>query len=320
MPTPTRNDSLTSDHHRLAVGSAIGAVYLIWGSTYLGLRFALEGGFSPFFMGGIRFLTAGAILYRWARHKGIPHPDARRWLNAAVVGGLMLVGGVGLVTIAEDNGVGSGVAATAVAAMPLWMALLGFGFGDRPHRLEWFGLLVGFGGVVLLSFEGDFASSTLGLVLVIISPILWALGSIVLGRLAMPRGAMGIASQMLAGGVLLAIGGLIRGERITEMPTAGAWLALAYLILVGSICAFGAYMYLLATVRPAVATSYAYVNPAVAVLLGVTLGSETVSGWTLGGLPVILLGVAIVGLAQRIMPSGREASRPGFRPDLPRRT
>lgn len=107
---------------------------------------------------------------------------------------------------------------------------------------------------------------------------------------------------MLAGGVMLAVGGLIRGERITEMPTIGGWLALAYLIVFGSIWAYGAYMFLLANVRPALATSYAYVNPVVAVFLGVTLGSEIISGWTLGGLPVILLGVAIVGAAQRRRP------------------
>jgi len=290
---------VNNDRRRFSIGSAILAVYIIWGSTYLGLRFALEGGFPPFLMGGIRFVIAGLALYWWAHRNGAAHPSAREWRNAAILGALMLVGGVGLVTIAEDNGVGSGVVATAIAAMPLWVALLGVGFGHRPRRLEWLGLLVGFGGVVMLSFEGDFAASTLGLILVVIAPIWWALGSILSGRLTMPKGTMGTAAQMLAGGGLLALGGVLRGEQITEMPTTGAWLALGYLIVFGSIWAFGAYMYLLANVRPAVATSYAYVNPGVAVLLGVTLGSETVSGWTLGGLPVILLGVAIVGLAQR---------------------
>jgi drug/metabolite transporter (DMT)-like permease len=110
---------------------------------------------------------------------------------------------------------------------------------------------------------------------------------------------MGTAAQMLTGGVLLTAGGLVRGEAFTGMPTPGGWLAVGYLIVFGSIWAYGSYMFLLATVRPALATSYAYVNPAVAVLLGVTLGSETVTGWTLGGLPVILAGVAVVGLAQR---------------------
>ena len=289
---------MTSDR-RFPVAAALVAVYLIWGSTYLGLRFALEGGFPPFLMGGIRFATAGSVLLWWARRRGRCLPTARQWRNAAVIGALMLIGGVGLVTIAEDNGVGSGVVATAVAVMPLWVAVLGIGFGHRPRPLEWLGLLVGFGGVILLSFESDFATTTLGLVLVIIAPIWWALGSILSGRLDLPQGLMSTAAQMLAGGVLLTVGGLVRGEQFDGVPTLGGWLAVAYLALFGSIWAYGSYMYLLATVRPAVATSYAYVNPAVAVVLGVTLGSETVTGWTLGGLPVILAGVAIVGLAQR---------------------
>ncbi|MCJ7725414.1 MAG: drug/metabolite exporter YedA [Acidimicrobiia bacterium] len=290
---------MNPDPRRLKVGAAIVALYVIWGSTYLALRFGLEGGFTPFLMGGLRFTIAGAALYGWARRRGNPLPTRLEWRNAAFIGGLLLVGGVGLVTIAEDNGVGSGVVATAVAAMPLWMAVLGFGFGSRPRRLEWIGLLVGFGGVVILSFESDFATTTLGLVLVIVSPIFWALGSVLSGHLLLPRGMMGTSAQLLTGGLLLAVAGLARGERISTMPTPGAWAAVGYLIVLGSVIAFGAYMYLLVNVRPAVASSYAYVNPAVAVLLGVTLGSETVSGWTLAGLPVILLGVAVVGLAQR---------------------
>jgi len=300
---------LTNNPRRFAVGLAIVAVYLIWGSTYLGIRWALEGGFTSFLMGGIRFLIAGTILYWWSIRRGAPAPTRQEWRGAAVIGAVMLVGGVGLVTIAEDHGVGSGVAAAAIAVMPLWAALWGGLFGSWPRRLEWVGLLIGFGGVVLLSFEGDFASTTLGLVLIIVAPISWALGSVLSGRLTLSKGSMGTAAQMLAGGVMLAAGGLIRGERITEMPTIGAWLALAYLILFGSIWAYGAYMFLLANVRPALATSYAYVNPVVAVALGVTLGSETISGWTLGGLPVILLGVAIVGAAQRRGPLRRAAAQ-----------
>ena len=299
MPTLTRTDPLTNDRRRLAIGIALVALYIVWGSTYLGLRFALEGGFPPFLMLGIRFVAAGGILYWWARRRGAPRPTRVEIGNAAVIGGLMLIGGVGLVTIAEDNGVGSGVVATAVAAMPLWVALLGIVFGHRPRFLEWVGLIIGFGGVVLLSFAGDFSATTLGLVLVIVAPVFWAIGSILSGKLQIPRGIMGTALQMLTGGMLLTIGGFVRGETISEMPTLGGWLSLGYLIFFGSIWAYGSYMYLLANVRPALATSYAYVNPGVAVFLGATLGDEVITGWTLAGLPVILLGVGIVGLAQR---------------------
>jgi drug/metabolite transporter (DMT)-like permease len=184
---------LTNDRRRLAVGLSLVALYIVWGSTYLALRFALEGGFTPFLMLSIRFVAAGGLLYWWTRRRSAPRPTPAEWANAAVIGTLMLVGGVGLVTIAEDNGVGSGVVATAVAAMPLWVAVLGIGFGHRPRVFEWVGLLVGFGGVVLLSFSGDFSATTLGLVLVIIAPVFWAIGSILSGRVRLPRGMMGTA-------------------------------------------------------------------------------------------------------------------------------
>jgi drug/metabolite transporter (DMT)-like permease len=183
--------------------------------------------------------------------------------------------------------------------MPLWAALWSGLFGRWPNRLEWLGLLVGLAGVALLSREGDFQSSPLGTVLMVLSPILWAFGSVVSTRLRMPQGLMASAAQMLTGGAALVAAGLLRGERVEEMPGLGPWLAVAYLIVFGSLFAYTAYAYLLAHTRPAVATSYAYVNPVVAVILGVTLGEEVIGGWALVGLPIILAGVAMVGLAQK---------------------
>ncbi len=133
----------------------------------------------------------------------------------------------------------------------------------------------------------------------VIAPLLWAFGSLVSKRLDLPSGNMGSAAQMLGGGVLLVVAGVGRGEWIESAPSLKAWLALGYLITAGSLIAYTAYLYLLANTRPAVATSYAYVNPVVAVILGVTLGDEVIGGWTYLGLPVILAGVALVGLAQR---------------------
>ena len=277
---------------------ALLAVYIVWGSTYLGLRFGLEG-FPPFLLNGFRLVAAGAILHAMARRTGAAHPTREQWVHSALIGALMFVGGLGLVTIAEDNGVGSGLAASAVAAMPLWAALWSSGLGIWPRRTEWVGLVVGFGGVVLLSREGDFQSTVLGTVLMIVSPILWALGSAIAPRLKLAAGPMGVAAQMTAGGVVLLVLGFGRGETISSAPSLKAWLALAYLATFGSIVAYTAYVYLLQTVRPAVANSYAYVNPVVAIGLGVWLGDEVVSGWTLAGLPVILVGVALVGVAQR---------------------
>jgi drug/metabolite transporter (DMT)-like permease len=282
----------------LVVGAALAAVYLIWGSTYLAIRFGLEG-FPPFLLSAIRFLVAGGILYAVLRLRGTPAPSRRHWWNAARVGALMLAGGVGLVTIAEDLGVGSGVAATAVAVIPLWAALVSGLFGRWPMRLEWVGLVVGFVGVLVLAQEGDFASNPVGLILLAIAPILWSIGSVWGSRLDQPRPAMATATQLLAGGAVLALLAGLRGERITEVPSAPAWLALGYLIVFGSIVAYTAYVYLLRTVHPALATSYAYANPVVAVALGVTLGAEVLTGPAFLALPLILAGVGLVALAPR---------------------
>lgn len=290
LPTPARQ--------RLLIGVALLAVYVVWGSTYLGIRFGLEG-FPPFLLNGSRLIVAGALLYPIARRTGRAHPTRLQWRDSAIVGGILFIGGLGLVAVAEDNGVGSGVVASAVAAMPLWAALWSGLFGRWPNRLEWVGLVVGLSGVLLLSREGDFEASTLGLVLVVVSPFLWAFGSVLAGRLQLPAGLMAAAAQMITGGLLLVVAGLVRGETMSSPPGAVAWLAWAYLAIFGSLFAYTAYAYLLATVRPALATSYAYVNPVVAVLLGVTIGRETIGAWAYAGLAIILAGVAVVGVAQR---------------------
>lgn len=297
MTAVTDQDAATG-RRRLLVGLALFASYFIWGSTYLGLRYGLEG-FPPFLLNGIRMTMAGGALYAIARRSGAPRPTPRQWVHSGVIGALMFIGGLGLVTIAEDNGVGSGLAASAVAVMPLWVALWAGMLGSWPTRMEWAGLVVGFAGVALLSQEGDFQSTPLGTILLIVAPMLWAFGSVIAPRLSLPKGAMGTAAQMATGGVLLLAAGLVRGETIGAMPSLRAWLALGYLTVFGSLIAYTAYVYLLQTVRHAVATSYAYVNPVVAVGLGVWIGGEVVTGWTAVGLPVILAGVGLVGLAQR---------------------
>lgn len=289
----------------LLVVLALAAVYFIWGSTYLALRFGLEG-FPPFLLGGIRFIIAGGLMYTVLRLRGTPPPTRRQWWNAGRMGVLLLVGGVGSMTVAESVGVGSGVAASAAAAIPVWAALVAGSFGQWPARREWIGLVIGLVGVIVLLQEGDFQANKLGVVLVIVGPVLWAFGSVWGSRQDMPDGFMAPASQLLVAGVVMLIGAAIRGERITETPNATSWLALAYLILIGSMVAYTAYFYLLKTVRPALATSYAYVNPLVAVVLGLTLGAEIITGPVLIALPLILAGVGLVATARR----NSAASRP----------
>ncbi|MGH8874243.1 MAG: drug/metabolite exporter YedA [Acidimicrobiia bacterium] len=283
----------TAQTGRMLIGLALLAVYFVWGSTYLALRFLVEE-FPPFLGNGIRFTIAGLALMAIVRRRGAPSPTSRQWWGGFQVGTLLFVGGVGLVAWAEQIGVGSGLAATAVAAMPLWAALWSGLFGRWPARVEWAGMVVGTLGVVILSREGDFQGNPLGAALMVVSPVLWALGSVWSRKVDLPAGATATAVEMLGGGSALFAAGLLRGERFDGSPSLSGWLALAYLIVFGSLLAFTAYMYLLDNVRPALATSYAYVNPVVAVLLGVTLGSEHLSGQALVALPLILGGVALV--------------------------
>lgn len=284
---------------RLTMVAAFLAVYVIWGTTYLGLRFGLEG-FPPFILNGIRFSVAGGLLLAVSILRGQSPPTRRQWINIAMVGPLMLVGGVGLVTVAEDLGVGSGIAATAVAVIPVWAAVIAGLFGQWPRRLEWLGLAVGLLGVLVLSQEGDFRTTAAGGVLIVVAPILWSLGSVLNQRLDMPPGStMSTATQLLVGGAVLLALGPLRGERVVEAPSLGAWIALGYLIVFGSIVALSAYVYLLRTVRPAMATSYAYVNPVVAVAAGVVIGGEVLTGPVFVAMPLILAGIALVTLAQR---------------------
>ncbi len=288
---------MSNSPNRTALILALLAVYFIWGSTYLALRFGLEG-FPPFLLNSIRFLLAGVAMYAVLRWRGVPAPSRRQWWNAGRVGALLL-GAVGFVTVAEDHGVGSAVVAAAVAIIPVWAALVSGLFGSWPRRLEWIGLVVGLVGVLVLTQEGDLQASTLGLALVIVAPVLWAFGSVWGTRLDMPPPLMATAAELISGGLLLGVVGLLMGERIEAVPSETSLLALLYLAVFGSIGGYTAYVYLLDNTRPALATSYAYVNPAVAVVLGVTLGAEVLTGQVFLGLPLVLGGVAVITLAQR---------------------
>ncbi len=278
---------------RLPVVAALTAVYLVWGSTYLALRFMVDG-FPPLLGNAIRMTVAGGLLYPWLRLRGAAAPTRRQWGYGFAVGTALFLGGVGLVTIAEDVGVGSGVTATAVAMVPVWAALISGFFGQWPTRREWVGLAIGLAGVVLLSREGDFQGAPLGLFLIVISPIFWAFGSVWSKYVDLPDGLMSSTVQMIGGGVVLAVTGFAFGERLPASPSAASVIALIYLIGAGSIVAFTAYAYLLRTVPAPLATSYAYVNPVVAVILGITIGAEQVTGQVWLALPIILTAVALI--------------------------
>lgn len=272
---------------------ALLGVYLIWGSTYLAMRFAIEG-LPPLMMGGVRFISAGLLILAWLRWRGHPLPSRRQWRNAGVVGVLLLLGGNGLVGLALEQGVSSGVSALVVGVTPLFALGFGYMWGQAAHGREWTGILLGLGGLVLLNFGKELSASPAGAGLLVGAALSWAFGSIWGRQQDLPRGFMGSAVQMLLGGFALMLVSMLRGESLAGMPSAKALWALAYLVFVGAILGFSAYVYLLAKVRPALATSYAYVNPVVAVLLGVWLGGEQIDALEMAALAVILGSVIMV--------------------------
>ena len=282
---------------RVLVPLALLSVYLVWGSTYLAIRFALES-WPPFLMAGIRFLVAGGLLYGFLRWRGMAAPTRAQWLNAAFTGTLLLGLGNGLVCYAEQS-VASGLAAVAVASMPLFAATFAGLYGQWPRRIEWLGLAIGFAGVILLNLGSGMGASPWGALALIVAPIAWAFGSVWSRQRDMPPAAMNTAAQMLCGGVILTLAALLFGERMPVQPTIASTLALVYLIVFGSLVAFTAYLYLLENVRPLMATSYAYVNPPVAVLIGAWFGGELVHGNDIVAMLIILAGVALITLTRQ---------------------
>lgn len=292
---PTQFTSKKQNH--LAVIVALISIYILWGGTYLGMRIALQS-FPPFLLAGIRNLTAGILMFAFLRARGAPMPARKEWLGAALIGVLLLIGGNGGVTFAEQWVV-SGLAAVAIGAVPLWAALFAGFFGRWPTRFEWCGLVLGFTGLLLLNLgHGLSSTNPLGTIVLLVAPISWALGSVLSRRVPLPKGFMATAAQLLCGGALLLIIGLASGERMTHMPAPAAIWAMLFLIGGGSLIAYTAYGYLLSHVRASLATSYAYVNPVVAVGLGVWLAGEQISLIGLIAMLIILSGVVLVTLGQ----------------------
>ena len=275
---------------------ALLGVYLIWGSTYLAIRFAVES-FPPFLMASVRFLVAGVLMLAVLRMRGMTMPTRRQWFNCFVTGSLLLGVGNGLVCYAEQS-VASGIAAVAVACVALFIALFAGLYGQWPNKVEWFGLAIGLIGVIVLNFGGELRASPVGAIALVVATLGWAFGSVWSKHQNMPQPMMSAAAQMFCGGVTLGIVALIRGEHVVGTPTTQAIAAVVYLILVGSLLGFSAYIYLLANTRPALAASYAYVNPPVAVLIGVLLAGESVTRLDIIGMVIILIGVASITIAK----------------------
>lgn len=295
MPTRT-------EPSRLRLVGAYLAVYLVWGSTYLAIRFAIES-LPPFLMASLRFVVAGGLLYTWARLRGAPRPARLEWRSALIVGGLLLLCGNGGVVWAEQH-VPSGTAALLVATVSLWVVLLEWRFGtrSRPSPLLALGVLVGLGGVALLVLDDGFGYGTregwLGAAAVVLAAGAWAAGSLYSRAAPLPASPLlATAMQMLGGGLLLGALSLALGEPSRVDPAAvsvRSVLALAYLVVFGSLVAFSAYVWLLRVQPAARVATYAYVNPMVALLLGWGFGGEPLAPRTVAAAGVIVLSVGII--------------------------
>ena len=271
----------------------LAATWLVWGSTYLAIKFALLS-FPPFFQMGTRFLAAGALLCAWMRWRGAAWPTRAQWRNALVIGTLMLGGGMGGTAMAEVS-VGSGLVVAFIAVVPLMIAALNRLWGVKPGRLELAGIVVGLGGVLMLTQGAGFQASPAGLAAIVVACASWSLGSVLSQRsLPLAPGAMGFASEMLSGGAVLMILSFASGERPAWPPQPAALAAWAYLVVFGSLIAFNAYMHLLAHASAGLASSYTFVNPVIAMLLGVVVLGELVSSFEWLAALVVLAGVVLM--------------------------
>jgi drug/metabolite transporter (DMT)-like permease len=273
--------------------ACLAATWLIWGSTYLAIKFALES-FPPFFQMGSRFLVAGLLLSAWLKLRGRPWPTLVQWRNALIVGTLLLVSGMGFTAYSEQT-VASGLVVAYIAIIPIIVTAMSLPFGVKPTRLELAGMLVGVAGVLMLVRGQAFTASPAGLAAITIACVSWSLGSVLSHRVfPLAPGAMGFASEMLCGSVLLLLIAGAAGERAEWPPQPLAAWSWAYLVLFGSLLAFNAYMVRLGRVSAALASSYTFVNPVIALALGISLGGEVVTAFEWAAAAVITAGVVLL--------------------------
>ena len=293
---------------KVKVWAALLAIYIVWGSTYLAIRFAV-GTIPPFLMAGTRFLVAGLILYVWRRLAGDPNPTPRQWRSAIIVGLLLLLGGNGLVSWAEQH-VASGIAALMVASVPLWMTLIDTlrPKGIKPDWKIILGLLVGFGGLALLvtSSKSDGASEGLnpfGIGALLLASLLWSIGSVYSSDADVPESSLlSTGIEMFGGAAGLFLVGTLTGEwqslHLSEI-TSNSLLGLAYLVTFGSLIGFVSYAWLLRNGPLSLVSTYAYVNPVVAIFVGAWLGNELINGRIIIAALIIIGSVVVINLSKQ---------------------
>src|SRR2546425_5610878 len=288
---------------RWQIALALTSVYIIWGSTYLAIRFAIET-IPPFLMAGTRFLIAGLILYVWARSRGSERPSLLNWRAAAAVGGLLLFGGNGGVVWAEQT-VPSGIAAVLVGTVPLWMVLIEAlrPKGVRPTKGVLVGIAIGFFGVILLVGQGGLSAGgspvpLVGALIVVGATLSWAIGSLYSRSAPLPKSSqLSTAMQMLMGSAMFFVASVISNQWAAVKPASVSLLSslsVAYLVFFGSLVAFTAYIWLLRATTAAKVSTYAYVNPVVAVFLGWSLAGEPVTIGTIVAAGIIIAAVVVI--------------------------
>jgi drug/metabolite transporter (DMT)-like permease len=300
VPTPTR-----ADVQRPRIIIALAIVYLIWGSTYLAILFAIET-LPPLLMIGSRFLIAGTILYAAIRARGTPKPTRENWIHASLIGVMLLACGTGVVVWAEER-VASGIAALLVSVVPLWMVLIDWlrPRGRKPSAWVMAGVVVGLAGVWILAdpLASGGNRNLFVEAMLMLAALSWAAGSVYSKHAPLPESKfLTTAIEMLAGGAALIFVGLVTGELASFHPhavSARSWLSLLYLIVFGSLIAFSAYVWLLQAVSPALVSTYAFVNPVVAVFLGWAFASEPITHRTLVAAAIIIGGVALITIGRR---------------------
>ena len=264
---------------------------VIWSSTWVAIKIGLEE-VGPFFLLGTRLVVAGSVLLLAMLAFGAKLPTRKQWVNAGILGIMLLVIGIGCVSVAEQW-VSSGAAVALISIQPLGTALWSVAFGRKPRLLEWVAIFIGVGGTVVMVVGQDFQASPLGTGLILLGVASWTLASNMAGRMDVPAGGMGFAAEMLVAGVVSLAVSAAFGEQWHLPDTGRVWGAWAYLVVAGSLIAFSAYRYLVDRVSPTLAATYAYVNPPVALFVGWWLGSETFSANTFIGLPIVLVAVGL---------------------------
>jgi len=287
---------------------ALLVLYIVWGSTYLGIRFAVET-IPPFLHASLRFVISGLILYAWRRASGDPAPTTENWKSTAVVGTALLLGGNGLVAWAEQS-VPSGIAALMISTSPFWLVLfeaMRTG-GTRPTWQAILGLVVGFGGVFILIGPSEITGAennfdTFGVILLLLAPLFWSMGSIYARGAAMPKSTLlSTGMQMLTGAVALFLVSVVKGELngfSFGLVSMRSWLALAYLVTFGSLIGFVSFGWLLHNAPVSLTSTYAYVNPVVAVLLGYLFADEVLNGRILVATAIIIGSVVLINSARQ---------------------